>query len=81
VQRTHVGFMGCHGALNGLRVASSFVEANPEARVLVSAVELCTLHFHYGWDSEKIVANSLFADGAGAVVRVAADEESSGGAG
>ena len=78
VQRTHVGFMGCHGALNGLRVASSFVEANPEARVLVSAVELCTLHFQYGWDSEKIVANSLFADGAGAVVGVAADEEPSG---
>ncbi|MCH7823455.1 MAG: type III polyketide synthase [Acidobacteria bacterium] len=70
VQRTHVGFMGCHGALNGMRVASSFLCAQPEARVLVCAVELCTLHFFYGWDAEKIVANSLFADGAAAVVGV-----------
>jgi predicted naringenin-chalcone synthase len=68
VQRTHVGFMGCHGALNGLRVAASFAGADPDAHVLVGAVELCTLHFYYGWDAEKIVANSLFADGAGALV-------------
>lgn len=70
VQRTHVGFMGCHGALNGLRVAHSFVRSDPRARVLLCAVELCTLHFFYGGDPEKIVANSLFADGAGALVGV-----------
>ena len=70
VQRTHVGFMGCHGALNGMRVASSFLRSQPEARVLLCAVELCTLHFFYGWDAEKIVANSLFADGAAAVVGI-----------
>ena len=29
VQRTHIGFMGCHAALNGLRVARAFVEADP----------------------------------------------------
>ncbi|MFQ5743801.1 MAG: type III polyketide synthase [Acidobacteriota bacterium] len=68
VERTHVGFMGCHGALNGLRLAASFAEADPAARVLVCAVELCSLHFYYGWDAGKIVANALFADGAGAVV-------------
>jgi predicted naringenin-chalcone synthase len=68
VQRTHVGFMGCHGAFNGLRVARAFTGADPEARVLVCAVELCSLHYHYGWDPEKMVANALFADGAGAVV-------------
>ena len=68
VSRTHVGFMGCHGALNGLRVASAFVEANPDARVLLCAVELCSLHFSYGSDPEKVVANALFADGAAALV-------------
>ncbi|MGD8330417.1 MAG: type III polyketide synthase [Acidobacteriota bacterium] len=77
VNRTHVGFMGCHGALNGLRVADSFVGADAEARVLLCAVELCTLHFYYGWDAEKIVANSLFGDGAGALVGAA---EGAGGA-
>jgi len=68
VSRTHVGFMGCHGALNGLRVASALVHADPEARVLLCAVELCSLHFSYGGDHGKVVANALFADGAAALV-------------
>ncbi len=68
--RSHIGFMGCHGAMNGLRVARAFVEADPEACVLLAAVELCSLHVHYGWDPEKIVANAIFADGAAALVGV-----------
>jgi predicted naringenin-chalcone synthase len=68
VARTHVGFMGCHGALNGLRVARGFVEADPGACVLLCAVELCSLHHQYGWDAGKIVANSLFADGSASAV-------------
>jgi predicted naringenin-chalcone synthase len=71
VARTHIGFMGCHGALNGLRVARGFVDADPKACVLLCAAELCSLHHQYGWDADKIVANSLFADGAAAVVGVA----------
>ena len=70
VARTHVGFMGCHGAFNGLRVARAFVEADPSACVLLCAVELCSLHLQEGWNPDHIVANSLFADGAGAVVAV-----------
>jgi predicted naringenin-chalcone synthase len=68
VERTHLGFMGCHGAINGLKVARGCLAAEPEARVLVCCVELCTLHFFMGWDPEKIVANALFADGAAAVI-------------
>ncbi len=68
IQRTHVGYMGCHGAFNGLRVARAFSAAEPDARVLLCAVELCTLHYHYGWDAQKVIANALFADGAAAVV-------------
>lgn len=67
-QRTHVGFMGCHGALNGIRLARSFTDAAPDHVPLVCAVELCTLHFSYGWDPDMLVANALFADGAAAVV-------------
>lgn len=78
VQRTHVGFMGCHGALNGLRVASSFTGADPNARVLLCSVELCTLHLAYGWDAQRMVANALFADGAAAVVGVPAEEHHKG---
>jgi alkylresorcinol/alkylpyrone synthase len=68
VSRTHVGFMGCHGAINGLRVARAFALSDPNAVVMVCAVELCSLHHQYGWDPQRIVANSLFADGAAAVV-------------
>ena len=68
VARTHVGFMGCHAVLNGLRVAKAFTDADPSAHVLVCAVELCTLHYQYGWDPVKVVSNSLFADGAAAVI-------------
>ncbi len=68
VQRTHVGFMGCHGALNGLRVANAFATSDPSARVLLCAAELCSLHFRFGFDSDQVVSNALFADGAAAVV-------------
>lgn len=68
VERVHVGFMGCHGAINGLRVANAFTTANPAARVLLCAVELCSLHYHCGNDADKAVANAIFADGAAAVV-------------
>ncbi len=78
VARTHVGFMGCHGALNGLRVARAFVEADPRACVLLCAVELCSLHLQQGWNPDHIVANALFADGAGAVVAMGGDPKRGG---
>jgi predicted naringenin-chalcone synthase len=72
-QRTHVGFMGCHGALNGLRVARAFVDADPKATVLLCATELCTVHYHYPWDPQKVIANAIFSDGSAALVGVAGE--------
>ncbi|HVT80653.1 MAG TPA: type III polyketide synthase [Phycisphaerae bacterium] len=72
VRRIHIGFMGCHAAFNALAAARDAVTAaaasGREARVLVCAVELCTLHFAYGWQPEKLVANALFADASSACV-------------
>ncbi len=68
VQRTHVGFMGCHGALNGLNVARSISQADPEAVVMLGAVELCSLHQQYTDDPQQLVANALFADGAASLI-------------
>src|SRR5262249_8133319 len=68
VERTHVGFMGCHGVLNGLRVARALAAAGPAARVLLCAVEVCSLHYYYSWCPGKLVANAIFADCAGALV-------------
>ena len=73
VERTTIGFMGCHGAINGLRVAHALAAQRPGERVLLCAVELCSLHFQSGWNSQQVVANSLFADGAAAVVATAGD--------
>jgi len=67
-QRVQVGFMGCHGAINGLRVAQSLTAADAQACVLLCAVELSSLHYRFNWDPQRIVANALFADGAAALV-------------
>jgi predicted naringenin-chalcone synthase len=74
-RRTHVGYMGCHGALNGLRVARAFADSEPDACVLLCAVELCSLHYHYGFEPQKLIANALFSDGAAALVGGAANVE------
>ena len=68
IARTHIGFMGCHGLINGLRVAQAYIEADQTACVMLCAVELCTLHHQYGWNTEQIIANALFADGAAAMI-------------
>ncbi len=68
VQRTHLGFMGCHAAINALRVAHAIAQSQEDAVVLVCCVELCTLHFQYGAPLDGQVANALFADGAAAAV-------------
>ncbi|MCG8467655.1 MAG: type III polyketide synthase [Gemmatimonadetes bacterium] len=68
VERAHVGFMGCQGALNGIRVARGIAESREESNVLLCAVELCSLHYHYSADRELMTANALFADGAAAIV-------------
>ena len=76
IQRTHVGFMGCHGALNGIRTAKAIVEADPTAIVLLGAIELCSLHQQYTDDAQQLVANALFADGAASLIVGAKQEES-----
>lgn len=73
VGRLTLGFMGCHGALNGLRAASALACSAPDARVLLCCVELCSLHFCYGWNPQQVVANALFADGAAAAILSQAD--------
>jgi alkylresorcinol/alkylpyrone synthase len=71
-QRVHVGYMGCHGAINALRAAHGLACADPNNRILVCAVELCTIHYAFEWSQERMLGNALFADGAGAVVLGAA---------
>ena len=69
VRRTNIGFMGCHAAINALRVADAIARADDAAVVLVCCVELCSLHFRHDPERDgQAVANALFADGAGAAI-------------
>jgi predicted naringenin-chalcone synthase len=66
VQRTLVGFMGCYAAISALRIARSIVRSEPEAKVLVVAVELCSLHLQETSDLEVVLSFSVFGDGCAA---------------
>jgi predicted naringenin-chalcone synthase len=67
-ERICINFMGCYGAINGLKTADYICRADPAAKVLVVSVELCTLHFQKHNTLDNWVANSLFADGAAAAL-------------
>lgn len=78
-QRTLIGFMGCYAAFNALRVAHSFCQSVPDARVLIVCAELCTLHFQIDDHLDTAVVNALFSDGAAAAVLSArTDDEAQG---
>ncbi|WP_158828870.1 type III polyketide synthase [Mucilaginibacter lacusdianchii] len=67
-ERICINFMGCYGAINGLKTADYICRANPNAKVLVVSVELCTLHFQKHNTLDNWVANSLFSDGSAAAL-------------
>ncbi|MBE7176213.1 MAG: type III polyketide synthase [Mucilaginibacter polytrichastri] len=67
-ERICINFMGCYGAVNALKTADYICRAEASARVLIVSVELCTLHFQPDNTTDNWVANSLFSDGAAAVV-------------
>ncbi len=66
VERTVIGFMGCHGAFNGLRVARA--AARDGRRALLVCVELCSLHVQPDGSRDALVSAALFGDGAAAAV-------------
>ncbi|UZD21757.1 type III polyketide synthase [Algoriphagus halophytocola] len=68
VERYCVHFMGCYAAFTGLKLADKIVLAEPEAKVLLVSVELCTLHFQKEYSEDNVLANSLFGDGAAAAL-------------
>ncbi|HEX8388527.1 MAG TPA: type III polyketide synthase [Sphingomonas sp.] len=74
VERLLVGFMGCYAAVAALRSARHIVRSDPDARVLVVTVELCTLHLQAVDDLEPLLAMLQFGDGAAAAL-VTADRQ------
>jgi alpha-pyrone synthase len=68
VARACLNFMGCNAAINALRMADAIVRAQSNANVLVVCVELCTLHYQPSSSDDSILSNTLFSDGAAAVL-------------
>jgi predicted naringenin-chalcone synthase len=66
VERTTIGFMGCYAAISALKVARHIVRSEPEARVLMLNLELCTLHFQETRDIPQLLCFLQFADGCAA---------------
>ena len=66
IERTMIGFMGCYAAVPALRAARHIVRSEPQARVLVLNLELCTLHLQETSDLETVLSFMLFGDGAAA---------------
>jgi alpha-pyrone synthase len=68
VERTVIGFMGCHAAITALKLARHIVRSHRDANVLVVCLELCTLHFQETNDVNKLLTFLLFADGCAAAL-------------
>ena len=66
IERTMVGFMGCYAAINAMKLARHIVRSEPEAKVLMLNLELCTLHLQDSTDLEQTLSFFLFADGCAA---------------
>jgi alkylresorcinol/alkylpyrone synthase len=67
VRRVPVFGLGCAGGVTGLATAARLARARPGDRVLMVAVETCTLGFRGGSARKAdIVASILFGDGAAA---------------
>ncbi len=68
IERYAIHFMGCYAAFNGIKLADRILKSDPSSKVLVLAVELCTIHFQKEYNEDNLLANALFGDGAAAVL-------------
>ena len=67
---TSVNFMGCNAAFHALKLGDMIARTDNNAKVLIVCVELCTLHFQPKNNHDNLLSNTIFGDGAAAVVVV-----------
>ena len=69
IGRIPVFGLGCAGGVAGFSKASMLAKANPDAVVLLVAVELCSLTFlRTDYSKSNFIGSSLFADGVAACI-------------
>src|ERR1039457_1757869 len=65
---TSINFMGCNAAFPALKIANMIAKTDEHAKVLIVCVELCTIHFQPKDDHDNLLSNTIFGDGAAAVI-------------
>lgn len=69
INRMAIFGLGCAGGVSGMAKACALAQANPDAIVLLVAVELCSLTFlSTDFSKSNFVASSLFSDGIAACI-------------
>jgi len=67
---TSINFLGCNAAFSALKLGDMIAKTDEKAKVLIVCVELCTLHFQPKNNHDNLLSNTIFGDGAAAVVVV-----------
>lgn len=69
INRIPVWGLGCGGGVSGMAKANTLAKANPDAIVLLVAVELCSLTLiKNDYSKSNFIGSSLFSDGIAAVI-------------
>ena len=69
INRTPIWGLGCGGGVSGMAKACTAAKANPDAIVLLVAVELCSLTLiKSDYSKSNFIGSSLFSDGISAVI-------------
>ncbi len=71
---TSINFIGCNAAFPALKLGDMIVKTDENAKVMIVCVELCTIHFQPKNNHDNLLSNTIFGDGAAAVV-VASDTD------
>jgi predicted naringenin-chalcone synthase len=76
IHRYNINFMGCYAGIIALRLAKTICQ-QPNRKVLIVSVELCTLHFQKSFADDYLLSNLIFGDGSAAAI-VSSEEDQTG---
>ena len=68
IQRIDIVGMGCNAAINGMQAATGLARSRPGSNGLLVCIEICSAAYVMNQNLSTAVVNSLFGDGAAAVV-------------
>jgi predicted naringenin-chalcone synthase len=68
ISHTAINFLGCNAAFHALKIGDMIASIHDDAKVLIVCIELCTLHFQPKNNHDNLLSNTIFGDGAAAVI-------------